>query len=114
MSYVYEVLCEYRDYEVDEDEDLTRGVALYKLFYTEKGYLRSTWKKDYVDWLDELCDLNNLPSDSAFRRCFIRDALDNSHDDLDIIKRWWCPEEKEEEVEKEEEKSSDSEKEEAA
>jgi hypothetical protein len=88
MSYIYEVLCEMKNYECEENQ---RGLELWQSLYTNDG-LKSTWKATYTEWLNELAEMNSIPP-GIFRNFWIQDALGESDEDLELIDRWFKPEE---------------------
>jgi len=82
------VLCEMKNYECEENQ---RGLELWQSLYTNDG-LKSTWKATYTEWLNELAEMNDIPP-GIFRNFWIQDALGQSDEDLELIDRWFKPEE---------------------
>jgi hypothetical protein len=96
MSYIYQVLTDYKNYEGDGYQE---GLDLWHSLYTNDG-LKSTWKTTYTVWLNNEADLNGI-STGIFRDCWIQDCLDHAQNegDLELIDRWFKPEPEEEEAE---------------
>lgn len=89
MSFVYELLCEYKNYQGEEDN---RGKDLYNRLYDEKGKPIWCWQSEYEEWCHEICDLLEIPK-GAFRNAWVNDAIQEAIDaDLQLIKDWFKPE----------------------
>lgn len=95
MSFVYAVLCDYKNYADDHNHE---GRDLYLRLFKPDG-LRSDWRDRYMEWLDDLCDQIDLP-EGRFRMLWMKDALDEAKPegggDLDLIQRWFAPDDEEE------------------
>lgn len=77
-------------------DEAGEGRRLYEACFDDEGGLKSTWRTPYLAWLNELCDLNNIP-EGAFRNAWIRDALGEAFEgDLDKIKQWFAPQDEDE------------------
>lgn len=88
MSYVYELLMQWKNYE---DDELQNGLDLWHSLYTVDG-LKSTWRATYKEWLMNLADNNGL-IEGVFLECWIQDNLEEavSGGILDRIDYWFSP-----------------------
>lgn len=101
MSYISRILYDYKNYESD---DYNPGLALYKSLFNKEGGIRSSWVSAYRDWLNEVCDLNQIP-EGEFRDCWVKDMMEDNETEnaFYYIKLWFQPEESEASEESEEE-----------